>query len=120
MGDALTVRKERAEQHARLHAGEYSVVTARAVAPLNSLVELSAPLLVQGGHLVALKGAPSDLEFESGLSAAKVVGLKFKGRRDFILAGGDDQRCVIVYEKIQESREVLPRREGLAQHSPLG
>ncbi len=118
--DAFVISGERAEQHARVSGGHYSVVTARAVAPLASLVELSAPLLVLGGRLVALKGAPTDAEVEAGLSAAEVVGLEFKGRRDFILAGGDEHRCVIVYEKVRNSREALPRREGLAQHSPLG
>ncbi len=118
--DSFAVSRDRAEHHARLHAGVYSVCTARAVAPLASLVELSAPLLIHGGHLVALKGAPVEAELEAGHAAAKVAGLEFRGRRDFILAGGDEQRCVIVYEKVRKSRVALPRREGLAQHSPLG
>lgn len=95
-------------------------MTARAVAPLASLVELAAPLLCAGGTLVALKGSPTATEIESGLRAAAVVGLAFKSRRDFLLPGGDEQRCVIVYESVRKSSVLLPRREGLAQHAPLG
>lgn len=116
----ITVSRDRAEYHARAHAGSYSVVTARAVAPIASLVELSAPLLSNGGRLVALKGSPTELEIAAGRTAAAVVGLDFKSRRDYVLPGGEEQRCVIVYEKARKSRVPLPRREGLAQHAPLG
>jgi len=116
----ITVSRDRAEQHARNHSGGYTAVTARAVAPLASLVELAAPLLSAGGRLVALKGSPNQSELDAGLSAANVVGLRFTSKREFVLPDGDEQRCVIVYEKVRESRVSLPRREGLAQHAPLG
>jgi len=119
IGRAFTVSRDRAEQHARVHPGEYAVVTARAVAPLASLVELSSPLLAIGGRLVALKGTPEESELQGGRLAAGIVGLEFRGRRDFILPGGDEKRCVVLYEKVRKSRETLPRREGLAQHAPF-
>ena len=117
---SISVSKERAEQHARNHPGKYSVVTARAVAPLASLVELAAPLLSRGGRLVALKGSPCQSELDAGLAAAAVVGMEFRTRREFILPGGYERRCVIVYVNARQSRVPLPRREGLAQHAPLG
>ncbi len=120
MDQGITVSRDRAEYHARAHTGSYSVVTARAVAPIASLVELSAPLLSHGGRLVALKGNPTELEVAAGRAAAAVVGLDFRSRRDYVLPGGEEQRCVIVYEKVRKSTISLPRREGLAQHSPLG
>jgi 16S rRNA (guanine527-N7)-methyltransferase len=43
------------------HRGRWPAVTARAVATLGELVELSFPLLVPGGHLIAWKaGDPRD------------------------------------------------------------
>jgi len=120
LGAGITVCHDRAEQHARTHSGEYAVVTARAVAPLASLVELAAPLLEVGGMLIALKGDPSAEEYSSGLEAAKVVGLSLESRRDFALPGGGEQRCVIAIRRTGHSRVELPRREGLAQHAPLG
>ncbi len=116
----IRVSHDRAEQHARKHAGEYAVITARAVAPLASLAELAAPLLCDGGVLVALKGDPSQGELDSGDVAAGIVGLRLKSKRHFRLPGGDEQRCVIAYVKTGRSAVSLPRREGLAQHSPLG
>lgn len=120
MNSMVAVSHDRAEQHAREHASRYAAVTARAVAPLASLVELASPLLRPGGVLIALKGNPDEAEFASGLAAARVVGLTLKTRRDFVLAGGNELRCVIAYEKTGASTVRLPRREGLAQHVPLG
>jgi 16S rRNA (guanine527-N7)-methyltransferase len=49
------------------HRGQWPAVTARAVAAMADLVELSFPLLVPGGHLIAWKaGDPGD---RSGLGA---------------------------------------------------
>lgn len=120
ISDGIQVSYERAEQHARTHFGQYSAVTARAVAPLASLVELASPLLSSGGVLIALKGAPTSEEVDSGRAAARLVGLEEVARRDYMLAGGSELRCVITYAKSGKSTLRLPRREGLAQHSPLG
>ena len=116
----IGVSSDRAEQHARNRREQYAVVTARAVAPLASLVELAAPLMFEGGELVALKGSPDPAELDAGLAAARVAGLTLRSNRDFILPGGDEQRCIIVFRKVKGSKVTLPRREGLAQHSPLG
>ncbi len=56
------------------HREQWPIVTARAVAPLAELVELAWPLLTVGGHLVAWKRLPVDLEVEAGLRA--ITGLE--------------------------------------------
>lgn len=56
------------------HRERWSIVTARAIAPLAELVELAWPLLAVGGHLVAWKRLPVDLEVEAGLRA--IAGLE--------------------------------------------
>lgn len=118
--DAMQAVGVRAEQHARDSRGQYAVVTARAVGQLQSLVELGAPLLMKGGRLICLKGSPSNDEIEAGDRAARVVGLERASTRDFCLPGGGEHRTIIAYLRIRDSSVPLPRREGLAQHSPLG
>lgn len=49
----VSVVRGRAEEH----KGSYEVVTARAVAPLDRLVNWCAPLLAPGGMMLALKGS---------------------------------------------------------------
>lgn len=110
----------RAEQHAREFPSSYAVVSARAVAPLASLVELASPLLRIEGVLVALKGALTADELAGGDRSAAKVGMQRVSARRFTLPGGDEQRAVVVYAKTAKPRVSLPRREGLAQHSPLG
>jgi len=52
----------------------WQAVVARAVAPLPELVELSFPLLAQGGSLVAWKSDDSDEELEAGRRAVAGLG----------------------------------------------
>ena len=109
----------RAEDEARAEPGHFAVAVARAVAPLAALVELAAPLLWRGGHLIALKGTPSEAELASGLRAAEIVGMKVRGSRALTLPGSNERRQVVVYEKVRAPTIALPRRSGSAQHRPL-
>jgi len=111
---------ERAEDHARHARGEYAVVTARAVSELPVLVELAAPLLVTGGRMIALKGSPSDDELERGRLVGALVGMKELTTRSVVLPGGDERRCLVVYERRASARVRTPRKPGEAQRAPLG
>ncbi len=65
---------DRLEEYARSHKKPFSVVTARALAPLPILVEYASPFLKDGGLFVITKGNPSDEELSFGMSAAKICG----------------------------------------------
>jgi len=119
MRDACSAMPERAEAHARSNAGRYAVVTARALAPLPSVVELAAPLLRLGGTFVAFKGAPTSEEYAAGDGVADIVGMTRGAIREFLLPAGGERRSIVCYTKVRTSKVSLPRREGLAQHSPL-
>ncbi len=121
MGESgrIGARPERAEQHALQHRSEYAVVTARAVSELPALVELSAPLLANGGLLVALKGSPELLELERGRRVGALAGMVETSIRHITLPDGGEKRCIVVYERRGRSITRLPRRPGAAQNSPL-
>jgi 16S rRNA (guanine527-N7)-methyltransferase len=73
----------------------FTLVTARAVAPLGAVCELAAPLLAPGGYLAA-RGYPP---------------LTRSPLRTAVAA---------VFEKVAPAPSWLPRRSGLARRKPLG
>lgn len=109
----------RAEELALQAAEEYSCITARALSSLPSLVELASPLLRKNGCLIAMKGAIDDEEITRGDSVAKYCGMRRTKLERYILPGGEDNRTVIIYTKVGESKTKLPRRNGLAQRKPF-
>ena len=113
------IAQMRAEELAAEHGAQYAVIVARAVAPLPALVELAAPLLVSGGHLIALKGCPDLAERASGAAVAALVGMRELSWRELRLPRGGEARTICAYVKASQPTVRLPRRVGLAQHSPL-
>lgn len=109
----------RAEELALKRRGYYSVITARALSSLPSLIELASPLLSKGGALVAYKGAPNEEEIIRANNAARLAGMRFLQREDYILPTTEFNRSLLVYIKQGEGKIKLPRRVGLAQKSPL-
>jgi 16S rRNA (guanine527-N7)-methyltransferase len=59
----VQVRRARAQECAELF-GSFDVVAARAVAPLDRLIDWTMPLLRPGGRLLALKGVRAEEEVE--------------------------------------------------------
>ncbi|MCL3778552.1 MULTISPECIES: 16S rRNA (guanine(527)-N(7))-methyltransferase RsmG [unclassified Actinomyces] len=70
--DNVEILRARAEEVRE----RYDVVTARAVANLSRLVRLTAPLLRQGGSLLALKGAKAEAEVEDARYVTKKAKLE--------------------------------------------
>jgi len=110
---------QRAEERAIDEPNAYAVVTTRAVSQLNSIVELAAPLLMEGGICICLKGNVTPEEIAAGDAAAHRCGLERKQIRNYTLPGGHEARCIVEYLKVAEPEITLPRRTGVAQKRPL-
>jgi 16S rRNA (guanine527-N7)-methyltransferase len=114
---ALPVRAE------ELAAGEgreaYDAVTARALAPLAVLVEYAAPLLRDGGVLVAWKGARNRDEERAGEAAAEIVGLRMDEVRNVRPFEGTLDLNLYLYSKVRSTPNHFPRRPGVASKRPL-
>jgi 16S rRNA (guanine527-N7)-methyltransferase len=109
---------ERAESWAA-GIGSADVVTARALARLNVLVEYAAPLLVEGGRLVAWKGRRDAGEEGDGAAAAAETGL---AQREIVPVkpwDGAEHLHLHVYEKVRPTPNRFPRRPGIAAKRPL-
>jgi 16S rRNA (guanine527-N7)-methyltransferase len=97
----------------------FDVVTARALGSLPVLCEYAAPLLREGGVLVAWKGAVEEGEEADGLAAAEILGLE----RATVLAvtpyPGSERRTLHVFRKTGPTPPRYPRRPGMAAKRPL-
>jgi 16S rRNA (guanine527-N7)-methyltransferase len=100
--------------------GVHDLVTARAVAPLNVLVEYAAPLLAEGGRLVSWKGRPEPDEEAEGAAAAALVGMSAPERHPLGAAPGADHRSLYSSMKVRPTPDGFPRRPGMARKRPLG
>lgn len=114
-----TVHPIRAEELAIEQRGAFSVVSARALSSLPSLVELASPLLRDHGRLICLKGRADDDELSRGDRAAALCGMKRLETQAVAIPGVEAARVIVVYERTGRSARKLPRRIGLAQREPL-
>lgn len=99
--------------------GAHDLVTARALAPLGVLAEYAAPLLRDGGALVAWKGRRDDAEEAEAARAAAVLGLELEEIRPVSPYDGADHRHLHVLRKVAPTPERFPRRAGMARKRPL-
>jgi 16S rRNA (guanine527-N7)-methyltransferase len=97
----------------------YEAVTARAVARLAVLVEYAAPLLGDGGVLVAWKGMRDRAEEGAGAAAAEKVGMAVKEVVPVRPYPASENRHLHVYRKIAPTPPEFPRRAGMARKRPL-
>jgi 16S rRNA (guanine527-N7)-methyltransferase len=95
------------------------VVTARALAPLNVLVEYAAPLLVDGGALVAWKGRRDVAEEADGSAAAARLGLEPSQVLRVTPFPAALDRHLYLYLKVRPTPNGYPRRAGMASKRPI-
>lgn len=98
----------------------YGAVTVRAVAALPVLVEYAAPLLTEGGVLVAWKGARDEVEERAGDAAARLLGLSPARVQRVTPFEGAHSRHLHVLTKTEATSSRFPRRSGMATKRPFG
>lgn len=111
--------------HARLEAwadglGAFDVVTARALGPLEIVVEYAAPLLTLNGTLVVWRGRRDADAEAAGARAAAELGLEpveIVPVRPYPTA---ENRYLHLMSKVTGTPAEFPRRPGMAVKRPLG
>jgi 16S rRNA (guanine527-N7)-methyltransferase len=98
----------------------YDVVCARALAPLPVVTEYAAPLLTEGGLLIAWKGRRDDAEEASARAAADQLGLEPQDILPVEPYPGSRDRHLHLYRKSRPTPDRYPRRPGMAAKRPLG
>lgn len=108
----------RLEELALQRPDYYSVITARALSNLSSLLELASPLLKKDGLLVCYKSVDAYTELEHVKDISEKLGMEFVLDRKAILSDGETPRVIMVFKKVKEPEVKLPRRVGMAQKKP--
>jgi 16S rRNA (guanine527-N7)-methyltransferase len=121
--EEVTVLARRAEEVGRMSEwrDRAELCLARAVAPLAALVELSAPLVRQGGWMIFPKGKGAYEELVGAEAALRAL----RAELDQVVPipaelGLGEQRVVVCLRKTGPTPSSYPRRSGLARSSPIG
>ena len=96
----------------------FDIVTARAVARMQVLAELTIPFLKIGGQLIALKSAAADEELTDAKKALALLFSKVTETYNYQLPNGD-RRNITIVEKKKETPNKYPRKAGIPNKNPL-
>lgn len=93
--------------------GQFDVVTARAVASLDMLLEMSLPFVRTGGQFIAMRGQEEAVPTFIGKLGAELT----KTLR--LILTGDVTRTLYVFTKVSATPKHLPRSLGAMRKRPL-
>lgn len=101
------------------HREQYDVVTARAVARLAVLSELCLPAAKVGGEFIAYKASAAPTEIQQGGAAIKKLGGQIRKTVKLELPEMDEERNIVLIDKVAATPKKFPRRPGLPNKKPI-
>ncbi len=99
----------RMEDYSRLHEEEFDYITARAVANIGIISEISVRALKINGHMVFMKANCND-ELDIFLANAKKIGIVLESTNEFQLPYEFSNRTLVNMVKINHTNNIYPRR----------
>ena len=99
----------RMEDYSRHHNEEFDIITARAVANLGVISEISVRSLKVGGNLVFMK-ANCDEEINMIMDKLDKLGLEIKNINKFKLPYENSNRTLVSFRKIKKTNSIFPRK----------
>lgn len=117
----VTLIAGRAEELGRdpNHRDAYDIVTARALAPLNVLLEFCAPFAKPKGHIVAWKSMKIETELQESLLARAELSCHLSSTYEYELPSDWGKRQLLFFEKLSNTDTKYPREIGLPKRKPL-
>jgi 16S rRNA (guanine527-N7)-methyltransferase len=111
----------RAEEiaHQPQYRESFDLVLSRAVAPLPALVELTVPFCKISGKFVALKKGEISQELAQSQKVVDIMGGILKETRKIELKEFEDQRCLVIIDKLKPTPARYPRRAGMPEKRPM-
>lgn len=101
----IEVINARAEEYAKTNRELFDIVTARAVANINILLEYSIPLVKIGKYFVAMKGKKEEVSD----SCINLLGINISNIKSFKLSNGDE-RTLYLFSKQNKTPIKYPRK----------
>ncbi len=112
----------RAEEFAQKHRESFDYAIARAVAPLNTLVEYLLPLIKVGGKAVIYKSSKLEEEIVEAKNALQILGGKIETVLNFEIDEPDFdkiERKILIINKIKQTPTKYPRSANKPKTNPL-
>ena len=98
---------------------KYDIAVSRAVANLSTLSEYMLPFVKVGGKCICMKGANIEEEKNLAENAIMKLGGKIISVENFKLANSDNERNIIIIEKVNKTDTKYPRKAGVPGKDPL-
>jgi len=115
----VNIIKSRAEEYIVGNREKYDLVTSRAVARLNVLLELAIPFVKKEGIFISMKGIEDPTETKEGIEATQELKCKLEKSVKFDLPIENSARVLYLFEKNQETPLKYPRRYEQIKKKPL-
>ena len=115
----INVVNQRAEEYISNNRESFDLVTARAVAPLNILLELSVPFLKVGGYFLAMKGSSAIDELKEASKSYVTLNAKVENEYIFNLPNDLGKRIIIKFKKLGKTPSAYPRHYSKIKKQPL-
>ena len=107
----------RIEEYGKINREKFDIVTARAVADTNQLLEYSIPLLKVNKFFVAMKGKIDSKENYQG--AIKKLNCSLYKTIEFKLPNENSDRSLLCFKKISKTPKIFPRKFIEIKNKPL-
>jgi 16S rRNA (guanine527-N7)-methyltransferase len=119
--DNVAILTGRAEDvaHDTRYREKFDLVLSRAVASLPTLVELTLPFCAVGGIFVAQKKGEIEAETARASAAITLLGGRLRDVIPVELEGLNDERFLVVIEKLAPTPDKYPRRSGMPAKRPI-
>lgn len=105
--------------HQDRYREQADLVTARALAPLNVLLEYAVPLLKVGGLCAFWKSTKVADELAMSSNAQKILSCRFHGTFEYDLGGAWGKRTIVFFRKDAATPKDYPRKTGTPKSEPL-
>lgn len=98
---------------------KFDVVVSRAVAPLNVILEYSAPMLKNGGYIYSYKGQNYEQELDTAKNALKILDCSLESVQKYYIEEIDAFRYILIIKKNSRISEKYPRKQNKPRLKPL-
>jgi 16S rRNA (guanine527-N7)-methyltransferase len=98
---------------------QFDIVVSRAVAPLNIIIEYSAPALKNGGKIIAYKGSNYQEEIDNASNALKLLNCHIDNTIQYNIEEINADRYIIEITKLKSVSSKYPRKQNKPRTQPL-
>ena len=103
--------------HEKEYREKFDTIITRAVANMSTLVEYMLPFVKVGGKCLCMKGPDCEEEINSAKNAIKKLGGKIEEIINYKVE--ENERCLVIISKANNTEKLFPRRQGKPLKSPL-